>query len=165
VPRRRRNTAPVAIGGVNFTGGWPVITLEVIFMKALTLILVGALAVASVPAEAHGFGRARIGVGLGLGYSYPYGWYDPWFYPYPYWYEPYPSRPAQEQAKENLFVYPTKGQSDAQTAQDRKECNDWAVDQSGLDPATAKRRAKTQHQDEYNRAFTACMEGRDYSVE
>ena len=136
-------------------------------MKTLALIVVGALAIASVPAQAHGFGRARIGVGLGFGYSYPYGWYDPWVYPYPYWYGPYPSRApaAEEQAKENLYVYPANGQTDAQTAQDRKECNDWAVDQSGLDPATAKRRAKTQHLDDYNRAFTACMEGRDYTVQ
>jgi hypothetical protein len=134
------------------------------FMKALALILAGALAVASVPAEAHGFhGGPRIGIGLGFGY--PYGWYDPWFYPYSYWYGPYPSRvPVQPQAKENLFAYPDKGQSDAQTTQDRKECNDWAVQQSGLDPATAKRREKTRHLDDYNRAFTACMEGRDYTV-
>jgi hypothetical protein len=136
-------------------------------MKTLALILAGVLAVASVPAEARGFHGPRIGIGLGFGA--PYGWYDPWydpwFYPYPYWYGPYPPRaPVQDQAKENLFVYPDKGQTEAQTTQDRKECNDWAVQQSGLDPATAKRREKNQHLGDYNRAFAACMEGRDYTV-
>jgi hypothetical protein len=61
-------------------------------------------------------------------------------------------------------VYPAGGQTEAQTAQDRQQCNDWAVDQSGLDPATAKRRDKAQHLGDYNRAFTACMEGRNYTV-
>ena len=87
--------------------------------------------------------------------------------PYAYPYAPYTARaPARpdEQTTEKLFVYPAQGQSAAQTAQDRKECNDWAVDQSGLDPATAKKRAKAQHLDEYNRAFVACMDGRNYTV-
>lgn len=138
-------------------------------MKTLALILVGALAVAGLPtAEAHGFYRPRIGVGLGFGYAYPYGWYDPWFYGDPFWYGAYPLRapaPQVERPKENLYVYPAGGQTDAQTAQDRQQCNDWAVQQSGLDPATAKRREKNQHLGDYNRAFTACMEGRNYTVE
>jgi hypothetical protein len=137
-------------------------------MKTLTLIVVGALALASASAEAHGFYGPRIGIGLGFGYP-AYGWYDPWLYgPYAYGY-PYPyayRAPAKQDDKptENLFAYPAKGQSAAQTAQDRQECNTWAVEQSGLDPATAKKRAKAQHQDDYNRAFIACMQGRDYTV-
>ena len=136
-------------------------------MKTVTLIASAILALASFSAEAHGFYGPRIGIGLGFGYYSPYAWYDPWFYPYPYAYGPYPWRaPAKQddKAADNLFAYPAHGQSEAQTAQDRKECNDWAVGQSGLDPATAKRREKTQHLGDYNRAFVACMEGRNYTV-
>lgn len=138
-------------------------------MKTLTFILVGALMVASTSAEARGFFRPRIGIGFGFGYPY-YGWYDPWYSPYAYGYPyPYPyayRAPAKQDdtATENLFAYPTKGQSNAQMAEDRKECTSWAVEQSGLDPATAKKRAKAEHQDDYNRAFVACMEGRSYTV-
>jgi hypothetical protein len=138
-------------------------------MKTLALILSGMLVLSSFPAEARGFYHPRVSIGFGF---YPYGWYDPWFYGYaygyPYWYDPYPYRvpPAKqdEGAAERLFAYPAGGQSGAQTAQDRKECNDWAVTQSGLDPATAKKRAKAEHLDDYNRAFVACLEGRNYTV-
>ncbi len=37
-------------------------------------------------------------------------------------------------AQENLFVYPKKGQSDAQQKKDRYECHMWAVQQTGFDP-------------------------------
>jgi hypothetical protein len=134
--------------------------------KALTLILATALAFMSASAEARGFFGPRIGVGLGFGYPY-YGWYDPWVYspfyayPYPYAYRvPVP----EERTPDKLYAYPEKGQSSEQTAQDRNECKAWAVEQSGLDPATAKRREKNQRMDDYNRAFMACMEGRDYTV-
>lgn len=137
-------------------------------MKTLLLVLSGVLALASVPAEARvvvHHPHMHIGLGFGAPY-YSFGWYDPWFYPSPYWYEPLPRRgDTDENATENLFVYPANGQTAEQTAQDRQECNDWAVTQSGLDPATAKKRAKAQHMGDYNRAFTACMEGRKYTVE
>lgn len=132
-------------------------------MKTLTLILVSALAFVALPAGAHGFYGPRIGLGFGYGPFDRFGWYDPWFYgAYPY---PYPPRaPAREEAPSKLFVYPNQDQTADQMAQDQKECNTWAVEQSGLDPATAKRRAKVQHQDEYNRAYIACLEGRNYTV-
>ncbi len=138
-------------------------------MKTLMLILLGVFALSSVAVEAHGFYGPRVGVRLGFGY--PYGWYDPWFSPYGYAY-PYPygveaNRAPDRQddkATEHLFAYPAKGQSGAQTSQDQTECNEWAVERSGLDPATAKKRAKADHLDEYNRAFIACMEGRNYTV-
>jgi len=140
--------------------------MEVMTMKTLLLILLGAFALSSVAAEAHGFYGPRVGFRLGFGY--PYGWYDP-FYPYAY---PYPygadaNRPPARQddkATEHLFAYPAKGQSGAQMLQDQTECNEWAAERSGLDPATAKKRAKADHLDDYNRAFVACMEGRNYTV-
>ena len=136
-------------------------------MKTLMLILLGAFASSSVSAEAHGFYGPRVGVRLGFGN--PYGWYDPWLYPYAYAY-PYgvdanrPPPRQEDRATEHLFAYPAKGQSSAQMSQDQTECNEWAVEQSGLDPSTAKKRAKTEHLDDYNRAFVACMEGRSYTV-
>jgi len=137
-------------------------------MKTLTLIVLGTFALASASAEARGFYGPRIGFGFGFGSPY-YSWYDPWFYspyayayPYPYAYRGTPKQ--DDKVTENLFAYPAKGQTAAQTAQDRQECNSWAIEQSGLDPTTAKKRAKAEHQDDYNRAFIACMQGRDYTV-
>ena len=44
------------------------------------------------------------------------------------------SDPANAQ---DLFVYPTKGQSQAQQDKDRYECHTWAVQQTGFDPSKA----------------------------
>ena len=71
-------------------------------------------------------------------------------------------------ASENVFIYPNKGQAPEQQAKDRYECHRWAVDQTGFDPtlngggvsadqATAKR-------SDYQRAMSACLEARDYTV-
>jgi hypothetical protein len=135
--------------------------------KALTLFLSAIWVFSTFSADAAVYFGPHVRIGVGFGYYPPYPWFDPWLYPYPYGYAPYPPQPPVKQVEKpatNLFVYPEDGQSDGQTAQDRKECNDWAVEQSGLDPATATKRAKTQHLDEYNRAFGACMEGRNYTV-
>jgi hypothetical protein len=138
-------------------------------MKTTILIVVSVLTLAALPANAAVVVHPHVRLGFGFGAPYyPYGWYDPWFYGPPYWdrYAPPPPRGKDdENAPESLFVYPTNGQSEAQTAEDRQACNAWAVTQSGLDPATAKKRAKAQHLDEYDRAFTACMEGRNYKVD
>jgi hypothetical protein len=139
-------------------------------MKTLALIASGLLAFSSLPAEArgvvhHSHPHVSIGVGFGAPVYYPFG-YDPWFYPYgfyPYdWYAPPPSR-AYTDAPTKLYTYPSGGQSDEQMAKDQSECHDWAADQSGFDPATAKK-AKRDQQFNYNRAFTACMAARDYEV-
>jgi Glycine zipper len=37
----------------------------------------------------------------------------------------------------NIFVYPAKGQSQAQQDRDRYECHSWAVRQTGFDPTRA----------------------------
>jgi hypothetical protein len=46
---------------------------------------------------------------------------------------------AAEEARVHgrLFVYPTKGQTQAQLEQDRYECHVWARQQSGFDPSNA----------------------------
>jgi hypothetical protein len=40
-------------------------------------------------------------------------------------------------AQQGAYAYPNAGQSEAQQAQDRFECHQWAVSQSGFDPSTA----------------------------
>ncbi len=71
-------------------------------------------------------------------------------------------------APEDVFMYPSNGQSADQQARDRYECHRWAADQSAFDPTqpdggaasgdTAARRG------DYFRAMTACLEGRGYNV-
>jgi hypothetical protein len=106
-----------------------------------------------------------------------FGYYDPYYYP---WYGPrfgigihlgdrYPVRRARpehvergEQRGLTLYVYPAAGQSEAQTADDRYQCHVWAADRSGHDPTLgAGTRADAEN---YTRAFSACMEGRNYVV-
>ena len=53
-----------------------------------------------------------------------------------------------------IFMYPRNGQSDAQQATDRNECQQWASSQAGAGAAS----------DEYRRAMTACAEARGYSA-
>lgn len=65
-------------------------------------------------------------------------------------------------AVKELFVYPAHGQSVEQTGQDRYECYIWASEQSGFDPSVVEK--KPDGRADYNRAFTACLEGRGYTV-
>ena len=61
-----------------------------------------------------------------------------------------------------IFVYPRQGQSVAERDQDRYECHLWARAQTGFDPSRAN-----QDQDmapDYQRAISACLEGRGYTV-
>ena len=37
---------------------------------------------------------------------------------------------------QDLYVYPTKNQSDEQIGRDKEECHDWAVKQTRVDPVT-----------------------------
>lgn len=41
------------------------------------------------------------------------------------------------------FVYPKAGQSEQQQSQDRYECHQWAVSQTGFDPSTAPPRQRS----------------------
>jgi hypothetical protein len=86
--------------------------------------------------------------------------------------EPSTNQPAGASAPASqatdLFIYPKNGQSEEQQSKDRYECHSWATSQSGFDPtqplggvdqpqASAKRA-------DYQRAQTACLEARGYSV-
>jgi hypothetical protein len=61
----------------------------------------------------------------------------------------------------SLIAYPKTGQSEAQQATDKTECQSWAAAQSGYDPANADSNDKRS---DYMRAQAACLEGRGYSV-
>jgi hypothetical protein len=74
-----------------------------------------------------------------------------------------PSNVAQ--APDQLFIYPRQGQSEQQQAADRYECHRWAVSQTGYDPTLSPGGAPVaQKQMEYQRAMSACLDGRGYTV-
>jgi hypothetical protein len=141
-------------------------------MRALLLSLVGAAALWSLPAEAtpwHGYYGPYVGFGYGF-YS-PYSYYSPWYGPRfgvgIRLGDRHPVRRARaaergEQRALKLYVYPAAGQSQAQTADDRYQCHVWAADESGHDPTLGA--GSRDEAESYTRAFTACMEGRNYVV-
>jgi hypothetical protein len=61
-----------------------------------------------------------------------------------------------------LFVYPINGQSEQQQSQDKWECHKWAVGQTGYDPTAQG--SNPGGRPGYQRAMTACLQGRGYSV-
>jgi hypothetical protein len=44
-------------------------------------------------------------------------------------------RPPIARAQTDMFIYPAKGQNQAQQDKDRYECHSWAVQQTGFDPS------------------------------
>ena len=54
-----------------------------------------------------------------------------------------------------IFMYPKNGQSEEQQAKDKAECQQWAAQQAGQ---------VAQNGSDYQRAMSACVEGRGYSV-
>jgi len=68
-----------------------------------------------------------------------------------------------------LFVYPRKGQSQAQQDNDRYECHKWATDQTNYDPTAVIPQGMSANQAmqsraDYQRAMAACLDGRGYTV-
>ena len=146
-------------------------------MKAVLLGVLGAVVLAALPVQASfadGRSRHQTQVSIGLGYGSPYHYYRPYRYYYPtyyYGFDIWPryratrARTIRERGEvrtQKLYVYPAAGQSTEQTAEDRYECHVWAVDATDFDPTAGAGTAAEA--DAYGRAFTACMEGRDYVV-
>jgi len=76
-----------------------------------------------------------------------------------------PDQADQGSGPGDLYVYPRNGQSEEQTAQDRYECHQWAVNQTGFDPTLGQEQASTAgSSDDYHRAIIACLDGRGYSA-
>jgi hypothetical protein len=85
--------------------------------------------------------------------------------------DPPPEAEISEQAAmpDQLYVYPTRGQSEQQQATDRYQCHRWATDQTGFDPTQPGGGVpEAQHvarRADYQRAMKACLEARGYSVQ
>ncbi len=82
--------------------------------------------------------------------------------------QPTPSTNAVQEPEGQLFIYPSKGQSQAQQAKDRNACHSWAASQTGYDPATQSGNVPEDQTSgqvaNYQRALGACLEGRGYTV-
>ena len=67
-----------------------------------------------------------------------------------------------------LFIYPRKGQSEQQQANDRYECHRWGVGQTGYDPTQPpggiSQAEMTRKYSDYKRAMSACLDARGYTV-
>jgi hypothetical protein len=139
-------------------------------MRVWLAAVVGVVAWWSLPAEASHW---HVGPYIGVGYGFygPYSYYSPWYGPRVgvgiHVGDRYRVRRARrgeqlEQRALKLYVYPAANQSEAQTAEDRYQCHVWAAEQSGHDPTLGA--GSRDEAEDYTRAFTACMEGRDYVV-
>jgi hypothetical protein len=120
------------------------------------------------------------------GYYYPWAWggVGPglYFATLPYYYSTYggipyyagntyylsgpaPGAPnARPPVWSEVVVYPKNGQSQYQQTTDRYECYRWAVSQLGYDPTSAGGGTVRRDLTDYNRAQTACLTARGYSV-
>ena len=132
-----------------------------------------------------GWGWGWGGLGLGLYFAtLPYYSSTYWYGGIPYYYAdntyflwdpavgqyrtvgPPAGAPNQPRgpASSELIVYPKNGQSGDQQTTDRYECYRWAVSQLGYDPTSAGGGTVRRDLTDYNRAQTACLEARGYSV-
>ncbi|MBU1398486.1 MAG: hypothetical protein KKH85_06300 [Proteobacteria bacterium] len=69
---------------------------------------------------------------------------------------------------DKMFIYPRQGQSEQVQADDRYACHRWAVEQTGFDPTqppgSSPESQKTDNRADYQRAMSACLDGRGYTV-
>ena len=151
-------------------------------MRTFVLAMAAVVGLMSLPAHADHHTVVSFGFGYGYPYPapYPYGFYRP-YYGYGPWYgyptigigvgvAPHPghshgdeqSSGGQQQQALKMYIYPAAGQSESQMAEDRYQCHVWAAGQSGYDPTQGT--GKREDAEGYTRAFTACMEGRNYVV-
>jgi opacity protein-like surface antigen len=82
--------------------------------------------------------------------------------------QPEQTTAAPSATADNLTITAKNGQTQEQQWSDRYECHRWARNQSGFDPAQPASdltpSESASRRDQYRRAFTACLEGRGYSV-
>lgn len=75
---------------------------------------------------------------------------------------------TQPPPSDELFVYPSSGQTAEQESRDRAECQRWAAGQTGFDPTVAGGGVPPDQavdkRNEYFRAQVSCLEGRGYTV-
>ena len=76
-----------------------------------------------------------------------------------------PRKPATTQ--DDWVIYPKNGQTKEQQAADQFECHNWAKGQTGFDPTQpggGVSGSADAARNNYNRAISACMQGRGYQV-
>ncbi len=81
---------------------------------------------------------------------------------------PYSGNPGAAQSAPDLIIYPKNGQTKDQQAADEYECHNWARSQTGFDPTQTDGAASPADADRvrnnYDRAMSACLQGRGYQV-
>jgi hypothetical protein len=96
----------------------------------------------------------------------PYYLYEPARRGYVVARSPYDNESDDEESSDSLdddlYIYPARGQSEQQQADDRYECHSWAAKETGYDPIESDFDA--DQREGYLRAMTACLTGRGYSV-
>ena len=148
-------------------GGFPYFYYYGTFYKPLgsTYVVVSAPIGAVVTSLPVGFAAFSIGLST---YYYVNDTYYVWDEPrdaYVVVEKPQGADEALELAtKGRLFVYPNKGQDEKQQAKDRYECHRWAVSESDVDPSDEDEELTSREHNNYKRAISACLEGRDYTV-
>ncbi len=106
-------------------------------------------------------------------YYYAGGVYYTWYPEYRSYVvtDPPPAAEVREDeaGTDQLYIYPKRGQSEAQQAKDRYECHRWAASQTGFDPTQPGGGVSgEQYRDkraDYFRAMKACLEARNYSAQ
>ena len=82
--------------------------------------------------------------------------------------EPSPPPGGAPAAQDDIIVYPKNGQSKEQQAADQYECHGWAKNQTGFDPTQPGGGVQSgdvdRSRNSYNRAMSACLQGRGYQV-
>jgi hypothetical protein len=76
--------------------------------------------------------------------------------------EEYEDEQGEETRDQDLFIYPMRGQSEQQQSDDRYECHRWAVKETHYDPTDSQ--YDRDDRSDYDRAMSACLTGRGYSV-
>ena len=78
-----------------------------------------------------------------------------------------PSPPPPDQTQSDLIIYPKNGQTKEQQSADQFECHNWAKGQTGFDPTQPGGGVSGNPdmvRNNYNRAMSACLQGRGYQV-
>lgn len=81
--------------------------------------------------------------------------------------QPSPPPGAPQNAQNDLIIYPKNGQSTEQQAADQFECNNWSKSQTGFDPTQpsgGQSEDVDRARNNYDRAMSACLQGRGYQV-
>src|SRR5580658_6488348 len=60
---------------------------------------------------------------------------------------------------QDLYIYPSKGQSQTQQDKDRYECHSWAVNQTGFDPSKPQAPSQTSPSNQYQPSQPHILKG------